>query len=73
LEWLQFIYGLCTSGVPPANWRAITVISNAAIAGAYFWIPAVMGVVFSRWREELARLMHSDRVPSREWLELMLA
>lgn len=53
LDWLQFLYGLCTSDVPPANWREITIVANAAIAAAYFWIPAVMAVVFSRWSQEL--------------------
>lgn len=53
LEWLQFVYSICTSDTPPAYWREIAVISNAAVAAAYFWIPVVMAVVFSRWSEEL--------------------
>lgn len=53
IEWLQFFYAICTSETAPANWREITVFANAAIAIAYFWIPAVMAVVFARWRQEL--------------------
>ncbi len=53
IEWLRFIYDICTSGEVPANWREITIAANAATAAAYFWIPAVMAVVFARWREEL--------------------
>jgi two-component sensor histidine kinase len=53
MEWLEFVYAICTSGEPPAHWREIAFVSNLAIALAYFWIPAVMGVVFARWKEEL--------------------
>lgn len=52
-EWLQLLYSICTSGSAPANWREITILANAAIAVAYFWIPAAMAVVFARWRQEL--------------------
>ncbi len=34
-------------------WREIAFGANLATALAYFWIPAVMAVVFLRWREEL--------------------
>lgn len=53
IEWLQLLYSICTSGSAPANWREITILANIAIAIAYFWIPAVMAVVFTRWRQEL--------------------
>jgi two-component sensor histidine kinase len=53
IEWLQLLYSICTSGSAPANWREITILANVAIAIAYFWIPAVMAVVFTRWRQEL--------------------
>ncbi len=53
VEWLQFLYAICTSETPPVHWREITILSNLAIAVAYFWIPMVMGVVFARWRHEL--------------------
>ena len=53
IEWLEFVYGICTSNSPPVYWREISIISNGAIATAYFWIPVVMAVVFSRWGEEL--------------------
>lgn len=52
-EWLQLLYAICTSGEPPARWREIAFAANMATALAYFWIPAVMAVVFARWREEL--------------------
>lgn len=53
IEWLQLLYSICTSGSAPANWREITILANVAIAIAYFWIPVVMAVVFTRWRQEL--------------------
>lgn len=53
LDWLQLIYGICTSGEPPSNWREIAFYANVATALAYFWIPIVMAIVFARWREEL--------------------
>lgn len=53
LDWLQLVYAICASGEPPANWREIAFFSNIATALAYFWIPAVMAVVFAWWREEL--------------------
>ncbi len=52
-EWLQLLYAICTSGEAPARWREIAFGANLATALAYFWIPAVMAVVFLRWREEL--------------------
>lgn len=53
MDWLQLLYAICTSGEPPARWREIAFATNIATALAYFWIPAVMAVVFARWREEL--------------------
>ena len=53
VEWLQLVYAICTSGEAPARWREIGFGANLATALAYFWIPAVMAVVFARWREEL--------------------
>jgi two-component sensor histidine kinase len=35
------------------HWREIAFGANLATALAYFWIPAVMAVVFLRWKEEL--------------------
>lgn len=52
-EWLQLLYAICTSGEPSARWREIAFAANLATALAYFWIPAVMAVVFLRWKEEL--------------------
>ena len=52
-EWLQLLYAICTSGEPPVHWREIAFAANLATALAYFWIPAVMAVVFFRWKEEL--------------------
>lgn len=52
-DWFQLIYAICTSGATPPWWREIGLAANLATALAYFWIPAVMAVVFSRWREEL--------------------
>lgn len=53
IEWLRYIYDICTSAPPPANWRELAILSNLGTALAYFWIPAVMAAVFTRWREEL--------------------
>ncbi|WP_054143246.1 sensor histidine kinase [Bosea sp. AAP35] len=53
IEWLQFLYAICTSDAAPANWREITILANLGVAIAYFWIPIVMAVVFARWRNEL--------------------
>lgn len=53
IEWLQYIYAICTAAEPPSGWRAIAFTANLATAVAYFWIPAVMAMVFARWREEL--------------------
>lgn len=53
IDWLQLVYAICTSDTAPARWREIGITANLATALAYFWIPAVMAVVFSRWREEL--------------------
>lgn len=52
-DWLQLLYAICSSGPVPAYWREIAIVSNLAIALAYFWIPLVMAVVFTRWRHEL--------------------
>jgi two-component sensor histidine kinase len=53
IEWLQYLYAICSTAPPPANWREIAIAANFGTALAYFWIPAVMAVVFTRWREEL--------------------
>ncbi len=53
IDWLQMVYAICTSDTAPARWREIGIAANLATALAYFWIPTVMAVVFSRWREEL--------------------
>lgn len=53
MVWLQLMYDICASASVPVYWREIAFASNVATALAYFWIPAVMAVVFTRWREEL--------------------
>lgn len=53
LEWLQYVYAICTSGSAPVYWREIAIVSNIAIAIAYFWIPLVMAIVFRRWKSEI--------------------
>lgn len=53
IEWLQFVYAICTTDAAPANWRELAIATNMAVAIAYFWIPLVMAVVFWRWRAEI--------------------
>lgn len=53
VEWLRYIYDICSSAAPPAAWREIAILANVGTALAYFWIPAVMAAVFTRWRDEL--------------------
>lgn len=53
IEWLRYVYEVCTSAPPPAYWREFAILANLGTAFAYFWIPAVMATVFTRWREEL--------------------
>jgi signal transduction histidine kinase len=53
LEWLQWVWALCTSAEPFPAWREIGIVSNLAIAVAYYWIPVVMVIVFRRWKREI--------------------
>jgi two-component sensor histidine kinase len=53
LDWFSFVWGICSSGDAPVYWREAAVLSNLAVAAAYFWLPAVMAVVWRRWRTEL--------------------
>lgn len=53
IEWLQFVYAVCTSAEAPVRWREIAIGANLAIAVAYFWIPLVMAIVFKRWQREI--------------------
>lgn len=53
IEWLQFVYAVCTSTEAPLRWREIAIVANSAIAVAYFWIPLVMAIVFRRWKREI--------------------
>ena len=53
VEWLQFVYAVCTSNEAPRQWRQLAIMANMAIAIAYFWLPVVMAVVFARWKREI--------------------
>lgn len=53
VEWLQYLYAICTTAPPPVNWRELAIAANLGTALAYFWIPMVMAAVLTRWREEL--------------------
>jgi two-component sensor histidine kinase len=53
IEWLQYVYAICTSGSAPVYWREIAIVANVSIAIAYFWIPLVMAIVFRRWKSEI--------------------
>ena len=53
LDWLQYIYSICSSETTIENWRPIAIGSNLAISLAYFWIPLDMAIVFRRWQREI--------------------
>jgi two-component sensor histidine kinase len=53
LEWLRFIQDICSDSAAPSYWRELAILSNLAVAAAYFWLPIVMVVVWRRWKTEL--------------------
>ena len=53
IEWVRFVYTVCTSQDGPANWREIAIAANVAVALAYFWLPLVMAIVFRQWKREI--------------------